>query len=292
MGSARKARSPRPSPASAPDSPRPEQPGRKSTTASGAGHRGSGGGRVPVPAPQLPNLLNPLPRPHPHPSPARPAAATPTCAAAGTGSAGTEARACGRRAAERGAAGGVSWRLGLQGGDRLSTRRSLLRARAAQPRPPLAPDSPGRLPGPPPGGAAAPQPAPRSAPALRPCHPARWPRGWERGPRRHRPVAGGFPGFGLTCAQEVAGSWNSRPGAPGQGVKAGPESLAPCAPPRSHVPRCSLRGGHAGCPGRGRKKRPTLPLPRAGGRTFPVPGWGLRQRGCAEPAGGAPGLNL
>lgn len=94
------------------------------------------------------------------------------------------------------------------------------------------------------------------------------------------------------CAPEVAGSWNSRPGAPGQGVKAGPESLAPCAPPRSHVPKCSLRGGHAGCPGRGRKKRPTLPLPRAGGRTFPVPGWGLRQRGCAEPAGGAPGLNL
>jgi hypothetical protein len=82
----------------------------------------------PRPGPSSAQLRPPTSRPHPSPCPARPAAApAPTCA--GAGSARDGSRSPGRRgggAAGRrggGAAGGVSGRLRLLGGDRLSTRR-------------------------------------------------------------------------------------------------------------------------------------------------------------------------
>lgn len=71
MESARQAQSPRPSPASARDSPRPEQLRRKSTTAAGSGKPWELGQQDPRPGPasaQLPgppSALPPLPLPYP-----------------------------------------------------------------------------------------------------------------------------------------------------------------------------------------------------------------------------------
>lgn len=92
--------------------------------------------------------------------------------------------------------------------------------------------------------------------------------GVPAGPPRSR-----FPGLGLTCAQEAARSWNSRPGAPGKGWRPG---LKVCLPllrpgPASRLVPCEVAAPAA----RGEAAengRLSLCPARAGGRFPPRDG--------------------
>lgn len=172
--SARKAQSPRPSPASARDSPRPEQLRRKSTTAAGSGKPWEPGQQDPRPGPasaqlpEPPSALPPLPLPYPQ-------------------GGGTNLRCRGhspgrkREPASGGAAGRRAGRAELVGRLRLPGRRQaehaaaaglpLPGARGAQTRPRLALDFPGQRSVPPPGRLCDAQPpsSPAGALSLHPC---------------------------------------------------------------------------------------------------------------------------
>lgn len=85
-------------------------------------------------------------------------------------------------------------------------------------------------------------------------------------------------------------------------MAAGPASLLLLHPSPVSL-KAALRGGHAGCPQRGRGKCPTLPTPGLGwedvsredqGALPPPrpPGLGTLGQECAELADGARGLNL
>lgn len=87
--------------------PRDSQPGRKSTTASGAGKRREPREQCPRPGPASAQLPEPPRRSHPQPCPVRPgavaaaAAAAPTCAAAGTVRDGSRSLPAAKRRARR-----------------------------------------------------------------------------------------------------------------------------------------------------------------------------------------------
>lgn len=194
--------------------PRDSQPGRKSTTAPGAGKRRELRLLYPRPGPASAQLPEPRRRSHPQPCPVRPAAvaaAAPTCAAAGTVRDGSRSLPAAKHRARRAE---LVERLRLPGRGQAkhaaAAAAGLLPpgARGAQPGPPLALSSRGQLavspsPGAAPRFPAAPGPASPSPPALRPCPPrARGPRGLgRRSPQSHLLVARSFPGFpcGVAC---------------------------------------------------------------------------------------------